>query len=198
MLDKSNDHSLGSRQLIIASARADLEKNGILGLRVANVAEGAHCSITQIYRFFGDRDGLLAQVLGDIYEEAISKSFEAYMAKIKAMSEITIDSLVDSLPSPSEYGATSYNEIRLQILAVSVVNPSLRNRVEQVSQNFVPRWDEALDFIEAHLAPGVKIDRRVFTIMLLLQTMYYRNLLGDLGFTDEEYKQFLRDKFRMD
>jgi len=34
----------------------------------------------------------------------------------------------------------------------------------------------------------------MFSIMLLVQTMYYRTLLGDRGFTDEEYQQFLRDK----
>jgi hypothetical protein len=32
--------------------------------------------------------------------------------------------------------------------------------------------------------------------MLLVQTMYYRTLLGDVGFSDEEYKQFLRDKMK--
>ena len=58
-----------ARESILRSARREIERNGILGLRVADVAEGANCSVTQIYRYFTNRDGLLAQVLGDIYEE---------------------------------------------------------------------------------------------------------------------------------
>jgi len=34
-------------------------------------------------------------------------------------------------------------------------------------------------------------------IMLVVQNMYYRTLLGDEGFTDEEYRQFLKDKFTL-
>ena len=54
------------RTLILRSARAEIEKHGILGLRVADVAANAHYSVSIIYRYFGDRDGLLAQVLGDL------------------------------------------------------------------------------------------------------------------------------------
>jgi hypothetical protein len=30
--------------------------------------------------------------------------------------------------------------------------------------------------------------------MLLVQTMYYRTLLGDVGFTVDEYRAFVREK----
>ena len=50
-----------SRDAILASARREIERAGILGLRVADVASGANSSITQIYRFFKNRDGLLAR-----------------------------------------------------------------------------------------------------------------------------------------
>lgn len=51
-----------SRTRILASARTEIERRGILGLRVADVARGAGTSITLIYRHFKDRDGLLAAV----------------------------------------------------------------------------------------------------------------------------------------
>lgn len=179
---------------IASSARREIEKNGILGLRVADVAAGANSSITQIYRYFGDRDGLLAHVLGDMYEDGLQTALDAYMTKIKSLPVITIDDLVDNLPTPSQYASMKGQEIRLQILATSAVNGPLRERVERASQAQLPLWEANLDHIEANLAPGVRIDRRVFTIMLLVQTMYYRTVLGDNGFTDEEYRQFLRDK----
>jgi hypothetical protein len=30
--------------------------------------------------------------------------------------------------------------------------------------------------------------------MLIVQMMYYRTLLGDIGFSDDEYRDFVRDK----
>lgn len=183
-----------SERLILESARIEVVEQGILGLRVAEVAARANCSITQIYRYFGDRNGLLARVLGDIYEESIEYAFSSYYNKMKAFGVITVDDIIDSLVLPSQYAALKGQEVRLQILAASVNNVELRERIKKVSQDYVPKWDEGLDYIEAHLEPGTTIDRRVFTIMLLLQNMYYRTLLDDKGFTDEEYRQFIREK----
>lgn len=194
--EDANSRSAVSRAEILRSARDQIEAKGILGLRVAEVAEGAHCSLTQIYRYFGDRDGLLAQVLGDYYEEVLDFSFEQYMKRMKALPVITIEDLVQNLPTPSEYAAMSRQEIRLQILAVAGKNPELQDRLMEVTQRHHDLWEQGLNYVEEHLEPGVKIDRRVFTIMLLVQTMYYRTLLGDKGFTDEEYRQFLRDTLR--
>lgn len=194
--EDANSRSAVSRAEILRSARDQIEAKGILGLRVAEVAEGAHCSLTQIYRYFGDRDGLLAQVLGDYYEEVLDFSFEQYMKRMKALPVITIEDLVQNLPTPSQYAAMSRQEIRLQILAVAGKNPELQDRLMEVTQRHHDLWEQGLNYVEEHLEPGVKIDRRVFTIMLLVQTMYYRTLLGDKGFTDEEYRQFLRDTLR--
>lgn len=186
-----------SRQLIIESARQELVRNGILGLRVANVAEGAHCSITQIYRFFGDRDGLLAQVLGDMYDEIVSGAFAGYQERLRDAENITIDDLVDALPLPSNQTQMRNQEIRMQILATAVNNPQLRQRIEAITKTVYQGWQEAIAQAEGKLADGVEVDWRVFNIMLLVQTMYYRTLLGDEGFTDDEYRQFLRDKFTL-
>ena len=186
-----------SRQLIIESARQELVRNGILGLRVANVAEGAHCSITQIYRFFGDRDGLLAQVLGDMYDEIVPGAFAGYQERLRHAENITIDDLVDALPLPSNQTQMRNQEIRMQILATAVNNPQLRQRIEAITKTVYQGWQEAIAQAEGKLADGVEVDWRVFNIMLLVQTMYYRTLLGDEGFTDDEYRQFLRDKFTL-
>lgn len=181
---------------ILQSARHEIEKNGILGLRVAEVAANANCSITQIYRHFRDRDGLLARILGDIYEEALYQGYETFMARLKKLPVITIEDLVKMLPTPSQYAAMVNQELRLQILAASAKNAPLRLRLEEISQNHLPVWESGLDYIEQKMSPGEKFDRRMFTIMLLVQTMYYRTLLGDKGFNDEEYQQFLRDKMK--
>lgn len=179
---------------ILESARKEIESEGILGLRVAEVAAGANCSVTQIYRYFGDRDGLLARVLGDYYEESLRTAYENYMEKLGALDEITVDDIINNLPTPSQYASMKNQEVRLQILAVSVSNTQLRERLERISQEHIDLWNKGLEITQSRMAKGQRIDGRVFTIMLLVQTMYYRTLLGDKGFSDEEYRQFLRDK----
>ena len=190
---RNKDH--GKVELaILESARREIELNGILGLRVAEVAAGANYSLTQVYRYFGDRDGLLARVLGDIYDEILTIGYESYMSYMESLPVITLDDLVNSLPTPIAPNAMGYQEIRLQILATSVKNAPLRERIEKTSQEMHARWEAGLDYVESKLEPGLRIDRRVFTIMLLVQTMYYRTLLGDVGFTVDEYRAFVREK----
>ena len=190
---RNKDH--GKVELaILESARREIELNGILGLRVAEVAAGANYSLTQVYRYFGDRDGLLARVLGDIYDEILATGYESYMSYMESLSVITLDDLVNSLPTPIAPNAMGYQEIRLQILATSVKNHALRERIENTSRDMHARWESGLDYVESKLEPGLRIDRRVFTIMLLVQTMYYRTLLGDVGFTVDEYRAFVREK----
>ena len=181
---------------ILASARTEIESKGILGLRVADVAHGAHSSITQIYRYFGNRDGLLAAVLGDIYEEYLDKGFETVMERLSTHDRLTIDDIVDALPSPTDGRYVQNQEVRLQILAAAVTNEALSARLQSITQSQLAEWSEGLDLIEGKLASGAKIDRRVFLIMLSMQTGYYRTLMGEHGFSEDEYRAFLRDKLR--
>jgi AcrR family transcriptional regulator len=194
VVGRRNKDRQAVEQAIIDSARREIETNGILGLRVADVAAGAHYSLTQVYRYFGDRDGLLARVLGDLYDEILTRTHEGYMAQMKTLNVITLDDIVNSLPTVSKPQAMLVQEIRLQILATSVKNVELRERIEDISRDMYQRWESGLDYIESKLEPGLEIDRRVFTIMLIVQMMYYRTLLGDIGFSDDEYRDFVRDK----
>lgn len=184
-----------ARESILRSARREIERNGILGLRVADVAEGANCSVTQIYRYFTNRDGLLAQVLGDIYEELLAQSGGTYREAIFSHDVITVDIILDALPRLFDGPAVPNQNVRLQILAASVTNTPLRERLEQISRKVAHEWEDGLDEIERRLAPRENFDRRVFTMMLANFLPYYRILLGEGGFTQEEFTHFLRDKF---
>lgn len=189
-----DERTEGSKGSILRSARREIVENGILGLRVAEVAAGANCSITQIYRYFGDRNGLLARVLGDMYEEIVRGSTKAYQALVFTKDVITVNDIVDALPSMFEVGATENQRIRLQILAASVTNEPLRMRLEEITQAEAEAWDRGLDEAERRLAPGERFDRRVFTMVLATQLPYYRILMGEKGFTSEDFRQFLREK----
>ena len=186
-----------SREAILKSARHEIERAGILGLRVADVASGANSSITQIYRFFKNRDGLLARVLGDMYDVSTENAVEYFKTSIADIDPLTVDAIVAAIPyqlSPENMRA---QELRLQILAASTTNETLRMRLETCTQRLIEMWSEGLDDIESRMAPGENFDRRVFIMMLALQNPYYRALFGENGFTEDEYRQFLRDKMRL-
>jgi hypothetical protein len=85
----------------------------------------------------------------------------------------------------------------MQILATSVNNVQLRQRIEAITKSVYRNWQTAIEEVQRKLPPGVRVDWRVVNIMLLMQNVYYRTLLGEEGFTDEEYLQFLKDKFTL-
>jgi AcrR family transcriptional regulator len=50
------------RQLLIEVARREIEDNGLISLKIRDVANAANCSIGSIYNEFGDFDGLILTV----------------------------------------------------------------------------------------------------------------------------------------
>jgi AcrR family transcriptional regulator len=181
---------------ILTSARKEILSQGILGLRVADVASDANTSITQIYRFFRNRDGLLARVLGDIYDEQSKMSVEQYLARLPQGSGITINDLVSAVPVVMTDEQIRFHELRLQILATSIHNKELNDRLKICSQNLFEIWRTGLDEIQARMAPGEKFDERVFFMVFAQQNPYYRTLIDEKFFTPEEYKEFLIEKLR--
>ena len=183
-------------EAILDSARAELEKNGIVGLRVADVAKGADVSLTQIYRYFDDRNGLLARVLGDIYDEIVTAAADYMERAITNLESVTIENLVDAFPPYSEMARGANQRMRLQIMAMSVTNPRLHERITASAERQMAHWKIILDQVERRLAPGEELDRRVFEILLPVQMPYYWNMLGENAFTDEEFRAYFIDLAR--
>jgi AcrR family transcriptional regulator len=190
----SEQTGIDPRDLILRSARTEIEKNGILGLRVAEVAANANYSVSIIYRYFGDRDGLLAQVLGDLYEEILDRVTRRTALLVPAEGPVTVDQVLALAPKPSDAFEGSDVRLRLQILAVAATNPVLENRLKEIAQR---RYREMLDTatdLKSRLPAGTVFDERVFTIMVVNQLLYYNTLLGDLAVSDDDYYDFLKSK----
>lgn len=181
------------RDLILRSARAEIEKNGILGLRVAEVAANAHYSVSIIYRYFGDRDGLLAQVLGDLYEEILERVALRMAETLPASGPLTIDQVVALSPKPSDAYGQSDMRLRLQILAVAATNPTLENRLKAVAQERYKLMRNWVADIKSRLPADQPFDERVVLVMMVNQLLYYNTLLGDQAVTNDEYLLFVRD-----
>ena len=180
-----------NREAILSSARREIESKGILGLRVAEVAEGAHTSITQIYRYFTDRNGLLAQVLGDMHEEFHDRSIRLVVDALPHEGPLTVRMLAHALPSPTNAYSHRMHEHRMQIMAASVTNPGLKTRLTGVTESALTRWEEVLAGFQDRMAPGETFDPGFVVMFFGLQNPYLWEIMGTKAFTEAEYRAFL-------
>lgn len=185
-----------TREAILRSARKELTESGILGLRVAEVANGANTSITSLYRLFGDRDGLLAQVLGDIMEEIIEATVGRFRSAIASRTNMTIEELVSYLPFGSAFEALN-NKFRLQVLAAATENALLQARLRQVFSRRLDLWHEVLAEAQARMAPEERFDERIFEGILFDLMPYASVYLGDRKMSHDSLMALFAEKLRV-
>ena len=189
-----------SRARIIAAAKHELHEVGILGLRVQEVAKLADTSVSLIYKYFEDRDGLLAVVLGDMHDERIDnweKVFAHALSDTMPRGEFSIEDLLTQLPMPnSEYFLALGND-RVQMLAALNSNPKLRERIEQTTQRLFTLTLKVIDNADISGKENNSFNRVTALIISSLNLIFINNdLLGDQQITDEEYMTFLKAIFR--
>ena len=92
-----------TRDRIVRSALDEIERNGIVGLRVADVAANAGVSVPLIYRYFRDRDGLLADVLSGTIATNFMRDIYAMKDFVeKSSGTLRAKDLLPFMPSPME------------------------------------------------------------------------------------------------
>ncbi len=178
---------------ILASARQEFEANGILGLRVADVAERADCAVSLIYRYFVDRDGLLAQLLGDLYDEGSQINLDRAAIILNSDEPLSIDDILNATTMPTSPDQLAFRAWRVQILAASTTNPALRARIEESTRNGRKVLEESIAGVKSRLPADTKFDDRVYTILLFNTFFIFNDLLGEDGVSDEDYRNLLRD-----
>ena len=186
-----------TRESILTSARAEIDRYGIIGLRLSAVAEKAQVSVPLIYKYFEDRDGLLAVVLGDWYEEFVFRYRNAIDTWIDNATSITLEEFAQLSPKPRAGAMQTDREFRLKVLATALENPQLRLRVSKITKE-AHNWGEQTmaRAIPKLPEPDRHFDRRLFS-WLLFNTMYvFHDMLDSKPIEDEEYISFLVNLIR--
>jgi AcrR family transcriptional regulator len=186
----------GSRERILQATRARIKQDGIIGLRVADVAKDAETSITLIYKYYRDRDGLLAQVLGDMYSEfraAFHAKIEGWLA---TKDSLTLEEFVHLLPNPEEETKHA-RDFRVQVLATALENPELHKNIKAETEKMY-RWMR--DTIEAnrHKLPveDQGFDIRFFTVIMFNMMFVYYDLVDEDKVSADEYRAMLIAQIR--
>jgi len=183
---------LEARSRIIEAAREEVLNRGILGLRVANIARIAGCSITSMYRYFGSRDGVLAEVLLQLYEESFAEIYALVLERLGGTGPVVVDDIVACIPMPHSETSQKQHEIRSQVLAVAGTNPILRTKLSASMRARRAMLSKVLDELEHRLPAEVKLDRDIFTVLIFNVNFQYNDLMGDDAVTNEQYAALLR------
>ena len=185
-----------SRERILQATRARIKQDGILGLRVADIANDAETSITLIYKYYRDRDGLLAQVLGDMYSEfraSFHKKIEDWLA---SRDDLTLEEFVCLLPNPEEETKHA-RDFRLQVLATALENPKLHENIKAETEKMY-QWMR--DTIEAnrHKLPveDQNFDIRFFTVIMFNMMFVYYDLVDEDKISADDYRTMLVNQIR--
>ncbi len=188
-----------SRERIIAAAKQELHQVGILGLRVQEVARKADTSVALIYKYFEDRDGLLAVVLGDMHDERIDnweKLFANALSDSMPRGEFSIEDLLVKLPTPNSDTFQTLGWDRVQMLAALNGNPKLRERIEQTTQRLFNLTLKVVANADTSEKPNPSNHRVIALMISSINLIFINNdLLGDSRITDEEYLSFLNAYF---
>ena len=181
---------------IVSSARADIEVNGIVGLRVQEVARQADCSVSLIYRHFVSRDGLIAHVLTEDYARNVER-WEAITADVeRGTGPVDYGSIIDHLPMPSSESARRMRWARVQALAASVDNEVLRERLSVLATRFQRASEQLIRTIVKRNGVTTNFDASVFTqLTMTFAFMLIHNELqpADDQMDDARFRAFLLD-----
>ena len=189
-------NGIQSRERILQATRARIKQDGIIGLRVADIANDAETSITLIYKYYRDRDGLLAQVLGDMYAEfraAFHAKIEGWLA---TKDSLTLEEFVHLLPNPEEETKHA-RDFRVQVLATALENPELHKNIKAETEKMY-RWMR--DTIEAkrHKLPveDQGFDIRFFTVIMFNMMFVYYDLVDEDKISADDYRAMLVNQIR--
>ena len=185
-----------SRERIIAAAQDEIELKGILGLRVQDVAEKAQVSVPLIYKYFGDRDGILAEALGAMFEEFALNRLDSSQQYFLTLESPTIEDLLQMLALPQQDFRRASRWRRVQILAASMEIPALRTRLGLAQAAIYDQLTAYMDSVQKKMTGG-KIVVSSAALAMLVQTYSFGFILNDLEdegsrVSDEEFMGLMR------
>ena len=181
---------------IRACTLAEIEKNGIVGLRVANIAKQAGVSVPLVYKLFGDREQLLATVLSESIETFYLTDINNIRALVeKSKTNITVELLLQALPMPSDAFRLKQRKLRMLIFAASYESPKLRKAVGKAQQTIQHATRDLIHLVRERSGSKVNIDEDViaFAVQAFGFSFSIHDINPDKPLSDATYREFMTD-----
>ena len=181
---------------IRACTLAEIEKNGIVGLRVANIAKQAGVSVPLVYKLFGDREQLLATVLSESIETFYLTDINNIRALVeKSKTNITVELLLQALPMPSDAFRLKQRKLRMLIFAASYESPKLRKAVGKAQQTIQHATRDLIHLVRERSGSKVHVNEDViaFAVQALGFSFSLHDINPDKPLSDATYREFMTD-----
>ncbi len=190
------NNEVSSRQRIHQCTLAEIEHSGIVGLRVANIAEAAGVSVALIYKYYKDRDGLLAGVLGKEIEDFYLADINAIRSLVEnTQGPVTIDVLLQALPMPEDQFRFKRRELRMQIYAASEDLPELKTAIGLAQKSINDATVSLINAVRQRSGTTNSISADV--ISFAVQAMGFGFVFNDVNpstpLNNANYTAFMRD-----
>ena len=194
----TTNSKVDSRDRIVAAALEEIRAKGILGLRIADVAVRAGVSQSAIHKFYRDRDGLLAKVLGDQlreFHESDSRAIQDYLAENQGM--IDPGELTQFFVHPTSPERRQRRWLRLQSFAAAAEIPALREELQKSQSEFISTIENTALEVRRRTGAIGEFDSRPFAHALAGQLLglVYNDLISD-NVSDEEFFRHMKDYLR--
>ena len=183
-----------AKKRISESTLKEIQRHGIVGLRVADVAEGAEVSVPLIYKYFRDRDGLLADVLGEIIERHFDEELTAIEHLMGKLSSSTkVDDVLPLMPRPGDRWRRDRRWLRVEAKAAAQEIPALRKRIADAMSNVEIATTQLIEKSRALSGNSSSIPARTVAWMIIaLSDGFTNNDLSKSPLTDAEYEPLIR------
>jgi AcrR family transcriptional regulator len=178
------EKTFSARERILNAARDTVDENGILGLRLKDIAERANVSIPLIHKYFGDRVNLVAEVLGEMYSNHDLDRLKEFADHFNSLPNPTAEDLLPLFAYVHSDSRVKRRWNRMQILAIAAENPILRARIAVIQADINAHL---ISFVhEARQKLGFKNELVTNRALALLVQMYasgfvMNDTLGDVG-----------------
>lgn len=184
-----------SRERIADAARTEIEEKGILGLRVQDVARKANVSVPLIYKYYGDRDGLLCEVLSRLFTETTRVQMERGATVIRAAGQnVTADDIVVALVTDDHEAMVRRRSQMVQILAAASEIPALGEYVRNAHAEIQKTYEGFLRQVFVELGVDEELPAASLATLINAATfgMALDDLLGDGAVDKAEFTQLIR------
>ena len=153
------------------------------------VAEKAQVSVPLIYKYYKNREGLLTEVLSELYDGDSYEKLAAYAEVFEQMESPTIDDIAILFATVQQGFRSLDRWRRLQILAASAEIPELRTRLAAIH---LDQQQHVIDFLGVAIRavaskyPGMTEESLEAAIKLaaplasLIMTQSFGSVLDDL------------------
>jgi AcrR family transcriptional regulator len=178
---------------ILAAAVELMYSQGIVGLKVRDVAQRSGTTVAMVYRRFIDRDGLLDAAVASFYESRINHIVAVAEELADREGAITIQDFVDVLPMPEYPGSYEIHTAMSRVPALASESDAFRTRIQRFIERRLPDFRSAVERAVARLPEHDQFDSRVITVLLLNQSWMFNDLRGDQRISNDEYREFLLD-----